>query len=267
MPNVRIDDTLEVHYEEDDFTDPWKTPDTVILQHCNAGSSKLYYRWVPAVARHFRLIRVNRRGQGGSTVPGPGYPWSLSGAAQEMDAFLDRLSLQKVHVIGEATGAYISLQYAYEHPERLKSLTLINCSPKLAGLPRIAEFARLIDEEGVESWIRKSMDSRFDPSQVDPEYIEWHAQEKIRQPQGPTAEGLMFLSKVDVTDLLPEIKVPTLVIAGEGSLIHNQENAQRMKDLIPNCNLVVIPGVGGYVAHVVPERCAEIWLDFVRGLG
>ena len=270
MPKVRIDDTLEMDYEDDNFTDPWKTPETLVLQPCNGGSNRLYYRWVPVVARHYRMLRLNRRGQGQSTIPAPGYPWSLGGWSQEMLGFLDRLGLQQVHVMGEATGAYVSVQFAYEHPDRVKSLTLINCSAgKFAEIPKMAEFAKLFEEQGVEGWVRNSMPDRFDPSQVDPEYIEWHALEKLRQTHYVLEEVAKFdLSDVDVTDLLPQIKAPTLVIAsGIATGIYTQETTDRLQRLIPNCKVVSIPGIFGYVAHAAPEQCAEAWLDFARGLG
>ena len=90
MPRMWIDSTLEMAYEDDDFTDPWKTPQAVVYQHCNTGSSRMYYAWVPTIARHYRFIRVNRRGQGGSTVPPPGRHWTLKEWSDEMDTFLDR---------------------------------------------------------------------------------------------------------------------------------------------------------------------------------
>ena len=267
MPEVRIDETLEMHYEDDDFTDPWKQAQTVVFQHTNFGSSKMYYRWAPVVARHYRLIRLNRRGTAQSTVPPSDYVWSLSGLAGDMLEFLDRLDLQKVHLIGDATGAYVSVRFAYEYPERLSSLTLINCSTTLMGQPGVSEFSKILEEEGVGNWVRKTMNIRFDPSQVDPDYIEWHAQEKIRQPQQATTALAKYLYTVDVSDILPDVKVPTLVIAGERTVIHSQENAERLQELIPNCKVATIPGVFGFSAHVAPERCAEVWLDFVRGLG
>ena len=263
---ARIDDTLDMHYEDDNFTDPWKTPETVVLQHCNAGSSRMYYRWAPVVARHYRFIRVDRRGQGQSTVPAPGYSWSLPGFAQDMHTFLDRLGLQQVHLIGEATGSKVSLQYAYDHPERLKSLTLINFDPKTGDQSRMWEYQKMLEEVGVEGWVRKTMVDRFDPSQVDPECIEWHAQEKIRQPQHVSAELLKYSPTVDVTNLLPGIKVPTMLIDAEESVMHPREKTQRLAGLIPDSKVVTINGVSGYVAHAAPERCAEAWLDFVRGL-
>ena len=267
MPKVRIDDSLEMHYEDDNFTDPWKTPETVILQHCNAGSTKLYYRWVPAIAGHYRLIRVDRRGQGQSTVPPPGRDWSLAEWAQEMDVLLDRLGLEQVHLIGEATGSFACLQHAYEHPERVKSLTLINCAANFAGVPIMSEGVKMVEEQGAEGYIRNSMKYRFDASKVDPDFIQWHLQEKLKQPQQVSAEVKVFMStKTDVTDMLPDVRVPTLVITGEGHAFHTEENGRRLQELIPNCKLVTISGDSSYVAHSSPEKCAAVWLDFVRGL-
>ena len=36
MPTVKLDETLEMYYEDDNFTDPWRTPETVVLHHGNA---------------------------------------------------------------------------------------------------------------------------------------------------------------------------------------------------------------------------------------
>lgn len=151
MPKVRIDDTLEMFYEEDDFTDPWKDSETVVFQHCNTGSSRMYYAWAPTIARHYKFIRVDRRGQGRSTVPAPGRSWSLKEWSEEMGVLLDHLGHQRVHLIGEATGSYVCLQYVYDHPERVHSLTVINTVPnepdsKLAERPGMKDWGSLLEK-------------------------------------------------------------------------------------------------------------------------
>ena len=273
MPKVRIDDNLEMHYEDDNFTDPWKTPETVIYHHCNGGSGRMYYGWVPTVARHYRMIRVDRRGQGLSTAPPPGHFWSLEEWSQETDVFMDRLGLDKVHLIGEATGSYACLQYAYEHPQRVSSLTLINCVPnepdsKLAQRPGMSDWGQYIDG-GMENWVWKSMDHRFDSSKVDPDFITWHGREKLKQPHHVTREVMIRMGEGildNVAGMLAKLEVPTLVMCGDSGIIHNPETATRLQEMIPDCKLVVIPGIFGYIAHVGPEKCAEAWLEFVRGL-
>jgi hypothetical protein len=47
MPTARLPGDLLMHYEDDDFTDPWSPAEIVILHHGNAKSSRLWYTWVP----------------------------------------------------------------------------------------------------------------------------------------------------------------------------------------------------------------------------
>ena len=56
----------DLHYEVDDFTDPWKHAPVIILQHGFGRSSNLWYRWVPYLSRFFKVVRPNLRGFGGS---------------------------------------------------------------------------------------------------------------------------------------------------------------------------------------------------------
>ncbi len=78
MPFARIDDTLEMYYEDDAFTDPWRRPETVVLHHGNAKNARLWYAWVPLLARQYRVVRLEARGFGRSTVPPEGYDWTLA---------------------------------------------------------------------------------------------------------------------------------------------------------------------------------------------
>ena len=56
-----------MHYEVDDFTDPWRRPETVLMLHGNAESGLAWYAWVPAsgaavprrAAGHARLRAVD----------------------------------------------------------------------------------------------------------------------------------------------------------------------------------------------------------------
>ena len=46
MPTLKSPD-LEMHYEVDDFTDPWTKPDTILMLHGNSESGLAWYGWVP----------------------------------------------------------------------------------------------------------------------------------------------------------------------------------------------------------------------------
>ena len=116
MPTVNLPDNLEMYYDDDDYTDPWRTPETVVLHHGNAKNGRLWYAWVPLLARQYRVARLDARGFGRSTVPPEGYDWSLSGFAGDLLGLLDHLELDKVHLIGETVGGTVALQFALRTP-------------------------------------------------------------------------------------------------------------------------------------------------------
>ena len=109
MPIAPLPGDLEMYYDDDNFTDPWRDPDgieTIVLHHGNAKNARLWYAWPPLLARQYRVIRVDMRGFGRSTVPEPGYDWSLEGFAGDLRNLLDHLDLDKVHLIGETIGGH-----------------------------------------------------------------------------------------------------------------------------------------------------------------
>ena len=53
MPSFKPSADLDMHYEISDFTDPWTTPETVLMLHGNAESGLAWWRWVPGACwRH-----------------------------------------------------------------------------------------------------------------------------------------------------------------------------------------------------------------------
>jgi 3-oxoadipate enol-lactonase len=72
MPTADLADGLQMYYEDDDITDPWARAETVILHHGNAKNARLWYAWVPLLARDYRVIRVDAQGFGRSSIPAPG---------------------------------------------------------------------------------------------------------------------------------------------------------------------------------------------------
>src|SRR5947209_19951390 len=78
MPNFRPSPDLDMHYEIDDFTDPWRRPaETVLMLHGNAESGLAWWAWAPTVARQYRVVRPDMRGFGESTPMPRDYPWTL----------------------------------------------------------------------------------------------------------------------------------------------------------------------------------------------
>ena len=259
---VTLDDGCQLFYKVDDFTDPWETPETVVLHHGMAKNHKLWYGWIPIIARHYRVIRFDMRGMGQSSVPEPGYPWSVDNFAADLLQLLDKLELEQVHLVGETVGGSISMRFATQHQERLKTLTACT-SPTNFDDPHHGESADLIEREGVSAWVENTIGRRLDPQIVPPEYTRWYADQMAATPAHVVA-GFQRNAGGDLRPLLPSVKTPTLILAAASLREEVLGDFRDAADLFPNGQRAVFPGVSGFVQHVLPVPCARVWQEFAR---
>ncbi|MDA0262649.1 MAG: alpha/beta hydrolase [Chloroflexi bacterium] len=263
MPFAKIDDTLEMYYEDDNFCDPWRKPETVVLHHGNAKNARLWYAWVPLLSRQYRVVRLDARGFGRSSVPPEGYDWSLSNFGADLLRLLDLLEVDKVHYIGETIGGTIGLQFAYDHPERVQTLTACTSPFNFAGVDTYKDHYKLVSEAGVAAWVQKTAERRLEPGKSDPAHHQWYIEQMSQTEKRVVLETLAYLVTQDLTDLLPQIKTPTLVLASEQNARDNPDRTKLFAEKLADGRLVAIPGTSGYVQHSAPEECVLAWRQFL----
>ncbi len=104
MHSFTARDGLSIAYHVDDFTDPWRKPSTLLLLHAAMGSSARRFRWVPRLARSFRVVRMDLRGHGASGMPPPTSGFSLDHLVSDALQLLDVLDVDSAHVVGNSAG-------------------------------------------------------------------------------------------------------------------------------------------------------------------
>ncbi|MGE3783122.1 MAG: alpha/beta fold hydrolase, partial [Alphaproteobacteria bacterium] len=117
-------DGIRLAYYIDEFTDPWRRPDTVLLLHAAMGSARRYFGWVPHLARDWRVIRLDLRGHGASQVPPADQPLLLERLVTDAAELLDHLGIDSAHIVGNSAGGYLGQQLAMTTPERVRGLAL-----------------------------------------------------------------------------------------------------------------------------------------------
>ncbi len=268
MPNVKIDATLDMHYEMDDFTDPWTDPPVAVMHHGIAKSSRFWYAWVPHLARRFRVYRIDARGFGQSSVPPPDFRLSLDSYTSDLLAFMDKLGLRKVHLLGETFGGTVTLKFAHDHPERLHSLVLCAAPHTFVALKqRNPEEVRMLREHGVAEWARETMYGRFDRTQVPAGLIDWYQEQMSRANPRSVIGVVSHLPEVDLTPLLSHVRVPVLIIGGEKSILMPPAWLEGMRKTLPRAELVIIPGAQHHVQAAFPDRCAQEAVIFMLKAG
>src|ERR1700722_6644048 len=111
MPTQTIDDTLDMYYEVDNFVEPWKEPEVVMLVHGIGGSTPEGFAWIPPLSSKYKVVRVDLRGWGQSTIPPEGYEWSMDNFATDLKIFMDKQGMEKSHLLGTKLGGRIAVHF------------------------------------------------------------------------------------------------------------------------------------------------------------
>jgi len=271
MPDVKVNG-MQIHYELDDFTDPWEQSDTILIQHGYGRSGKFWYHWVPPLARDYRVLRVDMRGHGQSADPADDHPWSVDELLSDIRGVIEALGLGSVHYVGESVGGILGIALAARWPELLKSATLV--AAPLSIRPEIQEIFALGEKDwptameklGGDGWARGLMGHGAADPETSKGRVEWGLEEWAKNRPMMLANLARLAATVNVESLLPEVSVPTLILAPAQSLITPMEESIKVRRTIPDSRITVIDGSWHEIYLDDPDACISALLNFLGSL-
>lgn len=263
MPSFPLSADTDMHYLVDDYTDPWNSAEPVLMLHGNCESSLAWYGWVPHLARRYRVVRPDMRGFGASTPMHRDFPWTLDLVIDDFLRLMDALNINRFHLVGAKIGGVIGRVFAARRPDRVATLTIAGSPPPVrADAHTLERRVREVEEQGVEHWARRSMASRLGKT-FPAAGIEWWIKFMGRMPVSSEAGFLRRLNFSNITDDMPGIQCPTLVITTVESGLATVNQTRAWQQQIPGSELVVLPGDSFHVAATDPDRCAQETLNFI----
>jgi pimeloyl-ACP methyl ester carboxylesterase len=264
MPRLHIPPDFDLHYRVDDFTDPWRKPEPILMLHGNAESGLAWYAWVPKLSRQYVVVRPDMRGFGCSTPMPRDYAWSLDGLTRDFCLLMDQLGIERFHLVGAKIGGTIARAFAARRPERVTTLVVVGTPPPLrvGAAERVPELIRDFETRGVEYWARQNMGSRLG-SAFPPEGVEWWGKFMGRAAVSTQLGFMGTIACADIRADLPKIRCPTLVITAEQSGLGSVEEMRAWQQQIPDSELLVLPGDSYHVAATHADPAAEATLEFI----
>jgi 3-oxoadipate enol-lactonase len=265
MPTFRPTADLEMHYEVDDFTDPWRRPQTVLLLHGNAESGSAWYGWVPILARRYRVVRPDMRGFGASTPVPRDFPWTLDLLIDDFVGLMNHLGVDRFHLVGAKIGGTIARAFAARRPQEVLSLTVVGTPPPLrvGAAERVPALNAAFEQDGVEPWARATMAGRLG-GEFPPEGVAWWIEFMGRTAVSTQIGFMQTIACADIRADLPKIRCPTLVITTDKSGLASVAETRSWQEQIASSELLVLPGDSYHVAASHAERCAEAMLAFIE---
>ena len=255
-------DGLKLAYYIDDFTDPWRKPDTLLLLHAAMGNSRRWFQWVPRLAREYRVVRLDLRGHGNSEIPKPTDDFSLSLLVSDAHALLDLVGAMNAHIVGNSAGGYVSQQLAIRHPQRVKTLALFGSTPGLKH-SHASTWIPKIKEIGLKQFLADTIDERFDSS-ADPELVKWFIEQSGANDPAFIARFVLHMCTHDFMNELSAIKVPTLIVAAGNERIGHASVYREMNNRIAASELRYYDTPAHNICDGYASRCVEDLMNFLK---
>ena len=253
-----------LEYELIDLTPAWRVnPPTVVFHHGIGADMGIWSEWLPLLSASFRLVRFSMRGFGGSTLPQSGFDGSLDSFTGDLIAVADATQTQRFHLIAESFGGTIALNTALQHAGRVRSLTLLSTPHRGASVKPVAAWSDLAaSPKGMRQWSDEMMTGRFGEGSLAPAALQWFRQVQERTDAMLLRKLAQLIARTDLTPQLSRLETPVLLISGDGSPYVGVEQVAELHQLLPGCQVCILPNARHGIAYSHAGPCVQAFLAF-----
>jgi 3-oxoadipate enol-lactonase len=226
----------------------------LLLSNSLGTTSEMWDPQIPALTGRYRVVRYDTRGHG--TAPVPNGPYSLDDLGGDAVALLDRLGIERAHVVGLSLGGMTGMWLGAHAPERVDRLVLMCTSAMLAEEHDWPARANLVREQGPGAIADATIERWFTPGFVErnPDTVARLRATLADTPPEGYAACCDAIGGMDQLADLERIEAPTLVIAGREDPATPPPHAERIADGIPGARLEIVDAA--HLANI--ERAEEV---------
>jgi 3-oxoadipate enol-lactonase len=242
----------------------------LVLMHAGICDRRMWDGQFELFAQTHRVLRYDARGFGASNLPSGAYAHH-----EDLKALLDTLGIERAALIAVSMAGEIALKLALTHPDRVSGLILCTTGAAAGASDAVkqlwtdadaayeaGDIARAVEIES-RGWVDGPHRS---PSEVDPavrarvEKMNTALWERIaREPDAGEEEDF----SPPITERLAEIRVPTLLIAGNLDQSHILASLERLAATIPGAESVTIRGTAHLPSMERPDEFNRAVIDFL----
>ncbi len=272
-------DGLKLHYR--DYDGPADRPPLLCL-HGLTRNSRDFESLAERYAGDWRVLAPDFRGRAGSDHDPRSSNYAPPTYAADVLQLLDELAVDKAVFVGTSLGGLVTMAVAAFAPQRIAGAVLNDVGPELdpAGLERIRTYVGKQVRFGSRDEAADAFQQKF--GEVHSRYgrAEWlrYARRVCREGgEGVELDYDMAIAEpfstaeaepaADTWPLLGALAWPVLILRGESSDLLSPAVAERMRQEIPDAELVTVPGVGHAPDFDEPETIAALDRLLQRVLG
>lgn len=216
----------------------------------------------------YRLILPDFPGFGESPLAPVGL--TLADAAQGLENYLQQKGIKEPVVLGGISmGGYWAMEYLRQFPQRVAQILFISTRPgvdKPEGRQNRLNMADKVVREGTEFLVKAMVPGLLgktiliEKPEVADQIGQWI---RSTRPEAVALAQRAMADRRDQTGLLPALKVPTLVLAGQEDALIPPTEAQAMAQAVPGSQLRLLDHVGHLIPIEDPAGFQKIMDDFL----
>jgi len=248
----------------------------VVFCHGVTLSSRVWAKQFEAFpAAGFRAVAFDARGHGASAVGESGH--SIDNLADDLLTVLETLDLHDAVLVGHSMGGMGVQAFAIRHPEvtrdRVRGLVLQSTSSRnlVSDARRVrAALERVVGIGPDLGAFMRQPNLGFLLARIgfgnDPHasHVEATRQMLAACTRETTRDATTSLLSLDLTDGLPKVKVPTLVLVGTADALTPPRDAHLIAELVPGARLVELPGAGHMLMYERTDEVDALIMEFAR---
>ena len=220
----------------------------LLLLHGGAGSIHDFSYQIPELSKHYKVFAIDSRGQGRTTDSDKQITYTQMAA--DVAAFIDKLQLGSVNVLGWSDGGNDGIELAYAFPDKVKKLIICG-----------ANYTH-------ENWVagRDNVSMKSDDPLIlkTKEFLAFrkNGYDTVNPAIKKKLNNLWKNYPNFTPDQLKTIKTPTLVIAGDRDIVNIDLTVTLYKSL-PNAELFIVPHASHLALVEQPELLNPVILKFL----
>ncbi len=235
--------------------------DPVVLCHGLGGNHACWWRVVPSLAEHLRVITWDQRGFGNSSRRTGRY--GPEPAVDDLLGLLDHLDLDRVQLVGQSMGGWVAMGFALRHRERVRSIVLTDTLAGVFTTEINSEVNQAIGKavgrlQGDTVGEHLALGESFCRRHPDLAFLYQEISSMGDKPDDAEVFGMLGAMQAPL-DQVALLDLPFLLVVGDDDSLCPPSAMRLVADQIPGADLQVIADAGHSPYFERPEE----WTEFV----
>lgn len=240
----------------------------IVMIHGYSADKDVWPRFAKHFVDDYRVIIPDLAGHG-DTGFDPSWDYSVPAQATRVATLMDKMGVEKAHIIGNSMGGFTTGWFAALFPE--KTITATPVDP--AGVPSpirsdmeqmLAQGKNPFEVQTVEDFKRFYPMTMAKPPFLPPSVLSHMAEDYIARKPEIEAIFPFIHGRDSLLPQLPNMQMPMLLMWGDKDRLLHVSAAQVWVDNLPNAQLHIFEGVGHMPMVEVPTEAAAVYRAFIQ---